>query len=104
MHAYYPRQIMAMTFLFRVFEFQDLLYMCSKKIVEGMPPIELQEKVCEGSTHDKHYRNSFLVGRSWRASHILELVYSDLCGPMHTTLIGGNWYFLTFIDDYSRKT
>ena len=78
--------------------------MCSKNIVEGMPLIEPQEKVCEGRTLGKHHRNSFPVGRSWRASHPLELVHSDLCGPMHTTSIGGNRYFLTFIDDYSRKT
>ena len=52
----------------------------------------------------KHHRNSFPVGRSWRASHPLELVHSDLCGPMHTTSIGDDRYFLTFIDDYSRKT
>ena len=31
------------------------------------------------------FRNSLPDGRSWRASHPLELVHSDLCGPMHTT-------------------
>ena len=78
--------------------------MCSKNIVEDMPPIELQEKVCEGYTLGKHHRNSFPIGRSWRASHPLELVHSDLCGLMYITLIGGNRYFLTSIHDYSRKT
>jgi len=74
------------------------------KNIKGMPSIELQEKVCEGCTLGKLYRNSFPVGRSGRASHLLELVHLDLCGPMHTTSIGSDRYFLTFIDDYSRKT
>jgi hypothetical protein len=33
----------------------------------------------------------------------LELVHTDLCGPMQTDSIGGSFYFLTFIDDFSRK-
>ena len=32
----------------------------------------------------------------------LELVHTDLCGPMRTQSVGGARYFLTFIDDYSR--
>jgi len=59
--------------------------MYSKNIVEGIPPIELQKKVGEECILGKHHINSFPDGRSWRASHPLELVYSDLCGPMHTT-------------------
>jgi len=78
--------------------------MCRKNIVEGVSSIELQEKVCEGCTLDKNHINSFLVGRSWRASHPSEFVHSDLCGPMHTISIGGNQYILTFIDDYGKKT
>ena len=31
---------------------------------------------------------------------IKEMVYSDVCGPMPTESIGGNRYFVTFIDDY----
>jgi transposase InsO family protein len=34
----------------------------------------------------------------------VEIVHSDICGPMPTPSIGGSAYFLTFIDDFSRKT
>jgi len=34
----------------------------------------------------------------------LELVHTDVCGPMNLSSVGGNKYFLTFIDDFSRKT
>ena len=32
----------------------------------------------------------------------LELVHSDVCGPLQVESIGGSRYFITFIDDYSR--
>ena len=37
-----------------------------------------------------------------RASDLLELVHSDVCGPMSTTARGGYEYFITFTDDLSR--
>ncbi|GAA0155870.1 hypothetical protein LIER_13498 [Lithospermum erythrorhizon] len=33
----------------------------------------------------------------------LDLIYSDVCGPMKTRTLGGCSYFTTFIDDYSSK-
>ena len=32
----------------------------------------------------------------------LQLVHSDVCGPMKTASLGGSKYFVTFIDDYSH--
>jgi hypothetical protein len=46
----------------------------------------------------------FLKDEASRASKLLELVHSDVCGPMKTTSRGGARYFVTFIDDFSRKT
>ena len=34
----------------------------------------------------------------------LELVYSDVCEPMELDSLGGNKYFVTFIDDASKNT
>lgn len=38
-----------------------------------------------------------------RASKVLELIHSDLCGPMEQDSMGGARYFITFTDDYTRK-
>lgn len=40
---------------------------------------------------------------TWRAKEVLELVYSDICGPINPTSTSGKKYVLCFIDDYSRK-
>ena len=36
------------------------------------------------------------------STELLELVHTDLCGPMCTQSSGGARYFITFIDDYRR--
>lgn len=38
-----------------------------------------------------------------RATKVLELVHSDLCGPVETASLGGARYFLTFVDDFTHK-
>jgi transposase InsO family protein len=35
---------------------------------------------------------------------VLDLVHTDVCGPMSRVSLSGREYYLTFIDDYSRKT
>jgi hypothetical protein len=39
-----------------------------------------------------------------RSAGILDLVHTDVCGPMSQKSLSGCEYYLTFIDDYSRKT
>ena len=40
-------------------------------------------------------------GKGQRAMETLELIHSDVCGPMSVTARGGFSYFITFIDDHS---
>jgi hypothetical protein len=60
--------------------------------------------ICEGCVNGKHQRTSFPKDGATRASQLLEIVHTDVCGPMRTTSHGGARYFFTFIDDFSRKT
>ena len=50
----------------------------------------------------KHARVSFHNSGPHRRSHVLDLVHTDVC-TMDTKTLGGASYFVTFIDDYSRK-
>ena len=38
------------------------------------------------------------------ATNPLQLIHTDLCGPMLTPSLTGALYFLTFIDDYTHYT
>ncbi len=74
-------------------------------MVDGMNLKEVPlHHICEGCVKAKHQRTSFPKDGATRASQLLEIVHTDVCGPMKTTSHGGARYFLTFIDDFSRKT
>jgi hypothetical protein len=73
-------------------------------MVEGFPPIQEPTSSCESCILEKQHMDSFPRGVSYREKAPLELVHTDLCGPMQTQSLGGSYYFLTFIDDYNRKT
>ncbi|KAJ9548348.1 hypothetical protein OSB04_020891 [Centaurea solstitialis] len=53
-------------------------------MVKDLPRITPLEKVCEGCVLGKQTKKPFPVGKSKRASKILELMHADLCGPMRT--------------------
>ena len=42
------------------------------------------------------------AGHSERASDLLGLIHTDVCGPLSSIGRGGYQYFITFIDDFSR--
>ena len=83
----------------------NLRLLRDQKLVSGMDFQSAKEsEFCEGCAHGKQKRASFPKGHATRASEILEIVHSDVCGPMQTDSLGGNRYFVTFIDDKSRFT
>ena len=59
---------------------------------------------CEGCVEGKMQRKPFKSVREIRSTRRLQLVHSDVCGPiaMQTESIGGHKYFVNFIDDYSQ--
>ena len=59
--------------------------------------------ICESYILGKQKRVSFLkTGKTPKAGK-LELVHTNLWGPFLVTSLGGSRYYITFIDDSSRK-
>ena len=56
--------------------------------------------MCEHCLAGKAYRKP--SGKAPKATHLLELVHSDIYGPINVKACHGASNFLTFIDDYSR--
>ena len=70
----------------------------------GLPEFKVDhEGVCNGCAQGKNIKNPFLK-RDSKAEGFLEIIHSDVCGPMSSTSISGYVYCVSFIDDYSRKT
>ncbi|KAA3452947.1 Retrovirus-related Pol polyprotein from transposon TNT 1-94 [Gossypium australe] len=47
-------------------------------------------------------RLPFPLNQAWRALERLQLVHTDVCGPMKTQSLNDSRYFILFVDDYSR--
>jgi hypothetical protein len=80
----------------------DLLQ--NKQMVKGLPCIQQPKSSCESCILEKHQRGKFVSGVFYREKAPLEIVHTDLCGTMQTPSLTGCVYFMTFIDDFSRKT
>ena len=57
---------------------------------------------CETCAKAKMHEIPFPKQRKKKTSRPLELIHSDLCGPMNVESIGGSKHVLTFTDDYTR--
>ena len=65
--------------------------------------IDIQNISCESCILRKHQRDSFPHDVPYRTKEPLELVHTYLYGPMQEQSLGGNFCFLTFINDFSKK-
>ncbi|GFU58917.1 retrovirus-related Pol polyprotein from transposon TNT 1-94 [Trichonephila clavipes] len=83
----------------------DYLVKTSKNdSVKGLPRLTDNGKThCIPCKLAKSKRVSFKKTGAVRSKRPLELLHMDLCVPMPTESQGGNKYFLSILDDYSRK-
>jgi hypothetical protein len=69
----------------------------------GMPSISFSKnEICKGCMLGKNIKKAFPSSDS-RAQGILDLVHSDVCGPMSSPSLSGCLYYVIFIDDYSKN-
>jgi hypothetical protein len=73
-------------------------------MVIGIPLISCIDDVCEDCVLGKHHQDIFDKRASWNTSDPLQLVHSDLCGPLSSPYFFRCKYFLTFIDEFSKRT
>jgi transposase InsO family protein len=80
--------------------------MKDKAMVRGMEEgkVILPDVKCHCCAEMKAVRNKFNKQERQRAANKLDVVHSDVCGPMRIKSAGGASYILTFLDDHSRKS
>lgn len=64
--------------------------------------VQAKDFKCVTCMEGKQVRKPFISDGN-RAKDLLELIHSDVCGPITPQSIGGAKYFVIFVDDYSRK-
>jgi transposase InsO family protein len=72
-------------------------------MVQGFSSFKVKRtSVCKGCALVKNSKTAF-PSNEHKSRGILDLVHSDVCGPMSSTLLTSNIYYVSFIDDSSRK-
>jgi hypothetical protein len=82
--------------------FGSLRKLAVQKMVRGLPELTQVERVCDGCLIGKQRHTPFPAQAKRRAESVLELIGSDLCGPVTPATPSGNKYFLLLVDDMSR--
>ena len=74
------------------------------KVVTGLPDLKIDHAgTCKGCASGKNIKNPFLKSET-KTKGTLELIHSDVCGPMPSISLSGYEYYVTFTDGHSRKT
>lgn len=84
--------------------FSSLEKLIKNNLVAGMDENLKVNKVefCEPCISGKMTRLPF--GSRTKSTRLLEIIHSDVCGPISPESFDGNKYFVTFIDDFSNFT
>ena len=77
--------------------------MVKRGVVQGVVlDKKAQLRRCKACVYGKSTRAPIPRSGGARAAKVLDLVHTDVCGPLPEASIGGSLYFVTFIDDHSR--
>ena len=76
----------------------------ASKVVEGIPKIQTKhDGACKGCAKGKNTKKTFPSSER-KEKGILEIIHSDVCGPMSYSSLSRYVYYVSFIDDFSKKT
>jgi hypothetical protein len=74
------------------------------KMVTSLPKIHIDhDGICRGCALGKNVKGSFPSSDSI-SKGILDLIHTDVCGPMFVASLRGYLYYVLFIDDHSQNT
>jgi hypothetical protein len=74
-----------------------------REIVTGVTKFSTKNyELCKGCALGKYTKTTFPRSDN-RATGILDLIYSYVCGPIYSTFLSGFLYYVIFIDEFSQK-
>jgi hypothetical protein len=74
-----------------------------REIVIGVPEFSIEHReVCKGCALRKYTKTAFPSSDN-RVAGILDVIHTDVCGPMSSASLSGFLYYVTFIYDISQK-
>ena len=82
---------------------KGLRVMKSKGMIKGISNFSLDFEFCKDYVYGKQNRVKFSTIAT-RENGILQLIHSDVFGPVPVPSLGKSLYYVSFIDDFSRRT
>ena len=79
---------------------QNMKKLVNSDLVKDMA-VSKQEMTCEPCLEAKAHQQLNPKQCCTRSANILDLIHSDVCGPLKPQSLGGKGYFVTFTDDCS---
>jgi len=74
----------------RHLNFTSLNMLVRKKMVKGIPYIDHLDEVCESCILNKNHKTSFAKEVNWKVNKPLELMHTNVYGPIKPMLTGHN--------------
>jgi hypothetical protein len=84
--------------------YQSLYNLSHGDMVTRIPLLPKIKEICEPCILGKHQRTTIPKVSTSSTNRILEIVHSDLCGPLPHRSMTGSRYILSFIDHYFRRS
>ena len=84
--------------------YRGLSHLAKKKSVKGLPNLNVIKDTCADCLACRQHRASFHEKSENKAKETLELVHSDLVGPLPKQSLHGSKYICVFTDNYSKKS
>nr|DAD23742.1 TPA_asm: hypothetical protein HUJ06_025205 [Nelumbo nucifera] len=82
--------------------YSKLNVMMKRSMLKGLPQLEVNaDTVCAGCQYGKTHQLPYEESK-FKAKEPLELIHSNVFGPIKQASIGGMKYMVTFVDDFSR--
>ena len=82
--------------------FDNLVKIRKHKRVRGIPSLEKPDMgLCKNCQIGKMGKTIF-KRKNYHYEEVLELVHKDICGPIGIEIYSGEFFFIIFVDDYSR--
>ena len=83
--------------------FDNMVKISKFKKVRGIPNLKKPDVgLCKNCQIGKMGKTSY-KSKNYQSEDILEIVHTDLCGPIGVKIYAREKIFILFVDDYSRK-
>ena len=82
--------------------FDNLINISNMKKVGGFPKLKKPNNTMCKQCHLGKMTKSDFKRKTYTSKEVLELVHTDLCGPIEVQSYKGDKYIMLFVDDYSR--